>query len=50
MLLMCLVLPTVRAQYSVDNKKAVAEFEKGAQMLPTDPDRAFEHFRKALKA
>lgn len=50
LILVCLVLPTARAQYSVDNKKAVAEFEKGAQMLSTDPDRAFDHFRKALKA
>lgn len=37
------------AQYSVDNKKAVAEFEKGQMLLSTDPDRAFGHFAKALK-
>lgn len=37
------------AQYSVDNKKAVAEFEKGQQMLDMQPDKALDHFAKALK-
>lgn len=47
---LCLLLPVARAQYSTDNKKAVSEFEKGHQMLDMNPDKAFDHFRKALKA
>lgn len=42
--------PLLSAQYSVDNKKAAAEFEKGQQLLSTNPDKAFSHFQKALKA
>lgn len=38
-----------RAQYSVDNKKAVSEFEKGQMLLDSKPDKALDHFRKALK-
>ena len=51
LLLLCLGLQSgVWAQYSVDNKKAVGEFEKGQQLLATDAPKAFSHFRKALKA
>lgn len=39
----------VRAQYSVDNKKAVKEFEKGQELLASNAPKAFAHFRKALK-
>ena len=50
LLVLCLgILPTAQAQYSVDNKKAVKEFEKGQQLLATDVPKAFAHFRKALK-
>lgn len=45
-----MLLPMAQAQYTVDNKKAVAEFEKGQQMLDMQPDKAMEHFAKALKA
>ena len=38
------------AQYTVDNKKAVSEFEKGQSLLSSNPVKAFEHFEKALKA
>ena len=38
------------AQYTVDNRKAVAEFEKGQSLLSANPAKAFEHFEKALKA
>lgn len=44
------VAAAASAQYTVDNRRAVAEFEKGVQLLGADPDRAFAHFRKALKA
>ena len=50
MLAFCLgLMPGARAQYSVDNKKAVKEFEKGQPLLATDAQKAFVHFRKALK-
>lgn len=50
-LLLCVaLLPQAVAQYTVDNKKAVGEFEKGQRMLAENPVRAFEHFEKALKA
>lgn len=49
-IIVVLMLPALSwAQYSVDNKKAVAEFERGQMLLSTDPDRAFGHFAKALK-
>lgn len=49
-IIVVLMIPALSwAQYSVDNKKAVAEFEKGQMLLSTDPDRAFGHFAKALK-
>lgn len=44
------VFPRMFAQYSVDNRKAVSEFEKGQQLLKSDPAKALDHFRKALKA
>lgn len=51
LLVLCLgILPAAEAQYSVDNKKAVKEFEKGQEYLSTNAPKAFEHFRKALKA
>lgn len=46
---MLLVGPVARAQYTVDNKKAVAEFEKGQEMLDYNAPKALEHFEKALK-
>ena len=45
-----MLAPMVLAQYTVDNKKAVAEFEKGQQLLDGNAKKAFEHFNKALKA
>ena len=49
-LLLCLgMASTAVAQYSVSNKKAVKEFEKGQQLLDSDAHKAFVHFRKALK-
>ena len=50
MVLLWAVWNTATAQYTVDNKKAVAEFEKGQSMLSGNPAKAFEHFEKALKA
>lgn len=50
LLMLCLLGMGAQAQYTVDNKKAVSEFEKGQQMLDVHPDKAFGHFRKALKA
>lgn len=45
-----LMLPALSwAQYSVDNKKAAAEFEKGQMLLDAQPLKALEHFEKALK-
>ncbi len=38
------------AQYTVDNRKAVDEFEKGQSLLSANPAKAFVHFEKALKA
>lgn len=38
-----------QGQYTVDNKKAVSEFEKGQQLLSDNPQKAFGHFEKALK-
>ena len=49
-LFLLLLMPVARAQYSVDNKKAVSEFEKGQQLLSSSPAKAFDHFAKALKA
>lgn len=46
---LCLVSFAAEAQYSTSNKKAAAEFEKGQMLLSSDPDRAFDHFAKALK-
>lgn len=43
------LLPVAQAQYSVDNKKAVKEFEKGQSLLDSDAPKAFAHFHKALK-
>lgn len=43
-------IPAVQAQYTVDNKKAVKEFEKGQQLLKSDAPKALDCFRKALKA
>lgn len=48
--LVAVASPTAWGQYSVDNKKAVKEFEKGQSMLDSDAQGAFGHFRKALKA
>lgn len=45
-----LLSAAAQAQYTVDNKKAVSEFEKGALILDAEPQKAFEHFFKALKA
>ena len=45
-----MLTPVVLAQYTVDNKKAVAEFEKGQMLLSDNAKKAFEHFEKALKA
>ena len=45
-----MLAPVVLAQYTVDNKKAVAEFEKGQMLLSDNAKKAFEHFEKALKA
>ena len=45
-----MLAPMVLAQYTVDNKKAVSEFEKGQSLLSGNPSKAFEHFEKALKA
>ena len=45
-----LAVSVAQAQYTVDNKKAVKEFEKGQQLLSSDAPKAFDHFRKALKA
>lgn len=50
LLLMLVLVPVTRAQYTVDNKKAVSEFEKGQMLLDSDAKKAFDHFRKALKA
>jgi tetratricopeptide (TPR) repeat protein len=47
---LCLMGTGAQAQYTVDNKKAVAEFEKGQQQLDGNAARAMDHFRKALKA
>ena len=44
-----MLAPMVLAQYTVDNKKAVSEFEKGQSLLSGNPSKAFEHFEKALK-
>lgn len=41
---------SVHAQYTVDNKKAIKEFEKGQLLLDSQPDKAFGHFHKALAA
>ena len=49
-LLMLALVPVAKAQYTVDNKKAVSEFEKGQQLLSSNPAKAFDHFEKALKA
>ena len=38
------------AQYTVDNRKAVDEFEKGQSLLSANPAKAFVHFEKALNA
>ena len=48
--LLLVLAPVARAQYTVDNKKAVSEFEKGQQWLSSNPAKAFDHFEKALKA
>lgn len=50
MLVLLFFAAGAQAQYSVDNKKAVAAFEKGLELLPTQPDKAFVQFAKALKA
>ena len=42
-----MLAPMVLAQYTVDNKKAVAEFEKGQHLLDGNAKKAFEHFNKA---
>lgn len=47
---LCLAGMGAHAQYTVDNKKAVGEFEKGQQLLSGNAAKAFDHFRKALKA
>ena len=47
---MLALVPVAKAQYTVDNKKAVSEFEKGQQLLSSNPAKAFDHFEKALKA
>ena len=39
----------VQAQYSVSSRKAVKEYEAGQGLLKSDPEKAFDHFRKALK-
>ena len=49
-LLMLALAPMAEAQYTVDNKKAVSEFERGQQLLSSNPAKAFDHFEKALKA
>ena len=48
--IMLLLVSTASAQYTVDNRKAVGEFEKGQALLDNNPDKAFQHFEKALKA
>ena len=48
--ILLMLAPVVLAQYTVDNKKAVAEFEKGQRLLNDNAKKAFEHFDKALKA
>ena len=50
LILFVLAAGVVSAQYTVDNKKAVNEFEKGQALLSSNPVKAFEHFEKALKA
>ena len=50
LILFVLATGVVSAQYTVDNKKAVNEFEKGQALLSSNPVKAFEHFEKALKA
>ena len=49
-LLRLALAPMAEAQYTVDNKKAVSEFERGQQLLSSNPAKAFDHFEKALKA
>ena len=48
--IMLMLVSTASAQYTVDNRKAVGEFEKGQALLDNNPDKAFQHFEKALKA
>ena len=50
LILFVMAATMVSAQYTVDNKKAVSEFEKGQSLLSSNPVKAFEHFEKALKA
>ena len=48
LIMLLAIAPMARAQYTVDNKKAVSEFEKGQQLLSSNPTKAFAHFEKAL--
>ena len=50
LIMLLAIAPMATAQYTVVNKKAVSEFEKGQQLLSSNPAKAFDHFEKALKA
>ena len=50
LIMLLAIAPVATAQYTVDNKKAVSEFERGQQLLSSNPAKAFDHFEKALKA